>query len=190
VGGPGHLPEEALVIETDGMSAVMTSRLSTPRYVVGIGEVAIEAGPGGVIVTHALGSCVAVCIYDPGSRIGGLLHFLLPDSKINPARAQAQPFAFADAGIPRLFQTAYGRGLNKASCIVKLVGGAEVTGEGSKGSLGVGKRNALAARNLLWRNGVLVKGEALGGTTARTVTLYLEDGRLEISNGRDLIGTL
>jgi chemotaxis protein CheD len=189
VGGPGYLSEEAVVIETDGSAALMTSRRTMPRHVVGIGEAAIETGSG-VIVTHALGSCVAVCIYDPGAGVAGLLHFLLPDSKINPARAQAQPYAFADTGIPRLFQAAYSLGLNKGSCIVRLVGGAEVTGDGSKGSLGVGKRNALAARNLLWRNGVLVKGEALGGSTARTVTLHLDDGRLEISNGRDLIGTL
>jgi chemotaxis receptor (MCP) glutamine deamidase CheD len=74
--------------------------------------------------------------------------------------------------------------------VVKLVGGAEVTGDGTRASMGVGKRNALAARNLLWRNSVLVKGEALGGATARTVTLHLDDGRLEITNGRDLIGTL
>jgi chemotaxis protein CheD len=190
VGSPGYLSEEAVVIETDGSSALMTSRLTTPRHVVGIGEAAIEAGPGGVIVTHALGSCIAVCIFDPVSRVGGLLHFLLPDSRINPARAKTQPLAFADTGIPQFFQSAYAKGLNKKSCIVKLVGGAEVTGDGNKASMGVGKRNALAARNLLWRNSVLVKAEALGGATARTVTLYLEDGRLDITNGRDLIGTL
>jgi chemotaxis protein CheD len=133
---------------------------------------------------------VAICIFDPLSGIGGLLHILLPDSRINPARAQIQPLAFADTGIPMLFQSAYAMGLNKKSCIVKLVGGADVTGDGLKASMGVGKRNALAARNLLWRNGVLIQGEALGGSTARTVTLILADGRVEISNGRDLIGTL
>lgn len=178
------------MIETDGTSALMTSRRATPRHVVGIGEAAIEAGPDGVIVTHALGSCIAVCLYDPVTRIGGLLHFLLPESRINQARAQVQPHAFADTGIPLLFQSAYARGLNKKSCVVKLLGGADVTGDGTKASMGVGKRNALAARNILWRNSVLVKAEALGGSTARTVTLHLEDGRIEISNGRDLIGTL
>lgn len=178
------------MIETEGSAALMISRRTTPRFVVGIGEAAIETGPAGVIVTHALGSCIAVCIYDPVSGVGGLLHYLLPDSRINAARARTQPLAFADTGIPLFFQIAYARGLQKGSCLVKLVGGAEVTGDGAKASLGIGKRNALAARNLLWRNGVLVKGEALGGTDARTVTLHLEDGRLEISNGRDLIGTL
>jgi chemotaxis protein CheD len=176
------------VIELDGETLAVTRRPGGPRIVVGIGELAV--GTSGVIVTHALGSCVAVCLFDPVARVGGLLHFLLPESRINLARARVQPAAFADMGIPLLFQRAYALGLTKASCIVKLVGGSEVTGTSGAASLAVGKRNALAARNILWRNGVLVKGEALGGTIARTVTLSLADGRIEITNGRDHVGSL
>jgi chemotaxis protein CheD len=177
------------VIEMDRRSIFAIPYGSAARTVIGIGEMAIKSDSG-VLVTHALGSCVAVCVYDPASRVGGMLHFLLPEARINPARARLQPCAFADLGIPLLFQQAYAIGLKKASCIVRLVGGADVTGDGGSGSLGVGKRNALAARAILWRNGVLVKGEALGGSTARTVTLSLDDGRLEITNGRDHVGTL
>jgi chemotaxis protein CheD len=186
MGGSGHLSKEAHVIEAG--TATPPIGLQAPRHVVGIGECAV--GSSGVIVTHALGSCVAVCVYDPAAKVGGLLHFLLPESRINPARAASQPCAFADTGIPLLFQAAYARGLVKGSCVVRLVGGAEITGDGVKAALGVGKRNGLAARNLLWRNGVLVKGEALGGNLARTVTLHLDTGRIDISNGRDLIGSL
>jgi chemotaxis protein CheD len=190
MGGPGYLSKEAYVIEVDGRTTFVSGRGigASARVVIGIGEMAI-GGEGSVLVTHALGSCVAVCVYDPDTRVGGLLHFLLPEARINPARARTQPCAFADLGIPLLFQQAYARGLKKASCVVKLVGGADVTGEGGAG-FGVGKRNALAARSILWRNGVLVKGEALGGSSARTVALSLDDGRVEISNGRDHVGTL
>jgi len=177
------------VIEADGRTTFATPRGigTAARVVIGIGEMAI-GGEGSVLVTHALGSCVAVCVYDPVARVGGLLHFLLPESRINPARARTQPCAFADLGIPLLFQQAYTRGLKKTSCVVKLVGGADVTGDGA--GFAVGKRNALAARSILWRNGVLVKGEALGGSAARTVRLSLDDGRVEITNGRDHVGTL
>lgn len=177
------------MIEADGRTILEAPGVGGPRVVIGIGEMAV-GGDGGAIVTHALGSCVAVCLFDPVARVGGLLHFLLPDSRINPERARVQPCAFADLGIPLLFQQAYARGLLKASCIVKLVGGAEVTGDGTAGSFGVGKRNALAARSILWRNGVLVRAEALGGSVARTVRLSLEDGRVEITNGRDYVGSL
>ncbi len=57
------------------------------KHVVGIGELAISSGAADQIVTHALGSCIAVCLWDPVSNVAGLLHYLLPESKINPQRA-------------------------------------------------------------------------------------------------------
>jgi chemotaxis protein CheD len=157
------------------------------RVVVGIGEFAVCERANGSIITHALGSCVAVCLWDPVVKVAALVHVLLPDSRINPERAQAQPGAFADTGIPLLFRTAYEFGVQKARCRVRLVGGAAVTG-GS--DVGVGKRNVLAARQLLWRAGVLVEGEAVGGTDARTVSISVDDGRVQITNGRVLVQEL
>ena len=94
------------------------------RLVVGIGELAVSDYPDEVIVTHALGSCIAVCIFDPVAAVAAMLHFLLPDSRINEERARLQPAAFADTGIPLLFHTAYQYGLDKKRAIVKLAGGA------------------------------------------------------------------
>jgi chemotaxis protein CheD len=159
------------------------------RIVIGIGELAVTDHPGDVIVTHALGSCIAVCVWDPVVRVGGMLHFLLPDSRINPARAASQPDAFGDIGIPRLFQAAYAHGLEKGRAVVRLVGGAEIASNGS-GTINIGRRNVLMARQLLWKNGVLIKGEALGGTEARTVALSIQDGRLRITSGRDQLTDL
>lgn len=173
-------------------AAAVVARPVAPahRLVVGIGEFAVSNDQRSWIVTHALGSCVAVCIWDPVVSVGGLLHFLLPESKINPARAQAQPAAFADSGIPLLFQAAYGYGLDKKRCIVRLVGGADTTRNTLGSTLNVGRRNILAARNLLWRNGVMVRGEAVGGNDVRTVTLGIADGRVQISLGRELTDEL
>src|SRR6185295_13180935 len=91
------------------------------RVVIGIGEFAVSNRPGDVIVTHALGSCIAVCLYDPVTSVGGMLHFLLPEARINPDRAKQQPAVFADTGIPLLFQAAFERGLKKQRAIVHLV---------------------------------------------------------------------
>ncbi len=150
---------------------------------VGIGEFAVATAKDDMIITHALGSCIAVCIWDPTSLVAGLLHFLLPDSRINPQRAKDQPAAFADAGIPLLFQTAYRHGLQKNRCIVRLAGGAEMAGHGA--SFDIGKRNILAAKSLLWRNGVLIKAEDVGGRSVRTVNLHVADGRMQVTSGRE-----
>lgn len=152
------------------------------RLVVGIGELAVSDDPAASVVTHALGSCVAVCIWDPAALVGGLLHILLPDSKINPERASQQPAAFADTGIPLLFKTAYAKGLDKKRCRVKLIGGANVTSL-PPSEAAVGKRNVLAARSMLWRNGVLIERELVGGHDARTVTMRIGDGVTVIGSG-------
>ena len=81
---------------------------------IGIGEFAITTQPDAEIVTHALGSCVAVCLWDPVTKVAGMLHFLLPESKLNAERAARQPGTFADTGIPLLFQAAYKAGAVKA----------------------------------------------------------------------------
>ena len=151
------------------------------RLIIGIGELAVSNRPGDVIVTHALGSCIAVCLFDPSGPVAGMLHFLLPESTINPQRAEQQPAAFADTGIALLFRTAYEHGLIKKRAIVRLVGGAEMAQAGP--GFNTGRRNALAAKNVLWRNGVFVTGEDIGGTDARTLHLSVRDGRLQIFNG-------
>jgi len=151
---------------------------------VGIGEFAVSNQPDDLIVTHALGSCVAVCLFDPVAGVAAMLHFLLPESKINAERARDQPGAFADTGIPLLFQQAYRHGLDKKRAIVKLAGGAETVDKGTA-SFQIGRRNVLAAKNLLWRNGVFVRGEHVGGDIARTVHLATRDGRMQIFSGRE-----
>lgn len=158
------------------------------RIVIGIGEYAVSGRSEDVLITHALGSCIAVCIWDPRSQVAGLLHFLLPDSRINPARASEQPAAFADTGISLLFQSACGLGLLMTRCVVRLVGGAEVAGHGA--AFDIGRRNILAARNILWRNGVLIGGEAVGGKAVRTVTFPAGEGRVRITSGREQVQEL
>jgi chemotaxis protein CheD len=160
------------------------------RFVVGIGELAVSQSPDDVIVTHALGSCIAVCLWDPVVRVGGLLHFLLPEAKLNMERARKQPATFADTGITLLFQTAYTRGVDKKRCIVRLIGGAEVAGLQGVGALNVGKRNILIARQILWQNGVIVAGESTGGTIPRTVALRASDGVVEVRSGREMVAQL
>ena len=73
------------------IAEVVSDDTMTPRRVViGIGEFAVSDRPGDVIITHALGSCIAVCIYDPLTCVAGMLHFLLPEARINPDRAKQQ----------------------------------------------------------------------------------------------------
>jgi chemotaxis protein CheD len=158
------------------------------RIVIGIGEFVVTNNPDAEIVTHGLGSCVAVCLWDSVSHVAGMLHFLLPEAKLNPERAVRQPATFADSGIPLVFQAAYRAGAVKSRLHVHLLGGAAITG--GPAGLDVGRRNGLVAKKLLWQNGVLITGEALGGTDSRTVSLYAADGRVLVTRGRAVVQEL
>lgn len=160
------------------------------RHVVSIAELAVSNVAGDQIVTHALGSCIAVCIWDGESGVGGLLHFLLPDSAVDPQRAVQQPGTFADTGLESLFNHAYAVGLAKRRCRVRLVGGAEMRGRDRSSTFPVGYRNILAARSILWRLGLLIEGEATGGAVPRTVTFDLADGRVAVTSAGSAVEEL
>lgn len=159
------------------------------RLVIGIGELALADGPNQTIVTHALGSCVAVCLFDPVAGVAGMLHFLLPEAMINPERARQQPGAFVDTGLPLLLRAAARRGLERQRTLVSLVGGAGI-GEAADGALSIGRRNALAATYQAWRHGLFITSHDLGGNRVRTVHLSALDGRVRIFDGLEQVKEL
>ena len=145
---------------------------------VGVGDCKVSNAAESVLTTYALGSCIAVAIHDPVAAVGGLLHYMLPESSLNPEKASQNPFMFADTGIPLLFHAAYGLGAEKRRLVVRAVGGAQVMDE--NGVFNIGKRNHLALRKILWKAGVMLHGEEVGGTSSRTVRLEVDTGRFWI----------
>lgn len=158
---------------------------SGQRRVVRGGEVVVSTSTHDVLVSAPVGSCVAVCLWDP-SGVGGLLHFLWPDSKLDPARAESEPASFADTGLVLLFEQATSVGAEKRRCKVRLVGGADFPDRDESDRWA--KRNLLAARSVLWRSGVLLDGEEVGGTKVRRATLTVSDGRLSVTVDESLAG--
>jgi chemotaxis protein CheD len=143
--------------------------------VVGIGDCQVAKGAGVSLVAYALGSCIGIAIYDPACGVGGLLHYLLPNSKIDAERAAQNPFMFADTGIPALFHHAYAMGAEKNRLRVFVAGGAHVL---TSELFQIGKRNQLAMRRILWKAGVLISHEETGGVHSRTIRMDLDTGRI------------
>lgn len=149
--------------------------------VVGISDCKIGWDTEDLLITYALGSCIAVALYDPVAKVGGLLHYMLPDSALDRNKAQQNPFMFADTGIPRLLEAVKAAGGDGKRIIVQLTGGAQVLD--SQGVFQIGKRNYLAARRILWKAGILIAGEAVGGEVSRTTRLEVGTGRLWVREG-------
>jgi chemotaxis protein CheD len=144
--------------------------------VVGVGDGQVTSNPEHTLVTYALGSCIAVVVHDPVAGVGGLLHFMLPESNIDLVKAEKNPHMFADTGIPTLFRNAYALGADKKRMKVGVFGGAQVMEDASM--FNIGKRNHAALRKIFWKAGVFIHKEAVGGTTARTVRLEVGTGRM------------
>jgi len=148
--------------------------------VVDIADLKVSNDPDTILITYSLGSCIALAIYDPAARVGGLLHFMLPESALSPEKAQANPAMFCDTGVPRLFHAAYELGAQKSRLQVKVAGGAMLLDE--NGTFNIGKRNYLALRKLLWKNGVLIDAEDVGGSISRTVSVNLATGAVTVKS--------
>ena len=145
------------------------------KHTVGIADMKVSPAPEEVIITYALGSCLGITIYDPIVRVGGLLHVMLPTSTTDQAKAQKNPFMFVDTGVPRLFLESYKLGAKKERLIVKVAGGACLNKTEEEDHFQIGKRNFLMLRKLLWKNGVMIKAEDVGGQVARTMSLSCPD---------------
>ena len=148
--------------------------------VVGIGEYAVSKDPQSIIKTFALGSCVAVIMYDKIRKVGGLLHVALPDSKISNEKSEKLPGYFADTGLPILIDEMKKNGALLNNTWIKLVGGANVLN--TTYNFDIGTRNTLAIKKILWRNNLGAIAEDLGGTIARTCMLHIESGIIIINS--------
>lgn len=146
--------------------------------VINVGDMKVGRN-GDLLVTHALGSCLGLMVYDPALRVGGLLHAMLPLSQINQQKAQANPFMFVDTGVPALFKALYDLGGQKKRMIVKAAGCGNPLGKNEM--FKIGQRNYTVLKKLLWRNSVLLESEDVGGDRSRTVYFDLSTGRTIIS---------
>lgn len=151
-----------------------------------MGDMLVSNDVSAQLVTHSLGSCVGIAIYDPIAKVGGLLHAMLPDSTINRDRAASRPFMFVDTGMPAMFHAAYELGGSKLRMAVKFCGGAQFLDE--KKIFQIGKRNVEATFAMLARNAVKVAASETGGHESRTVRLDLANGKFTMEiTGKEIV---
>jgi chemotaxis protein CheD len=149
------------------------------QVTVEISDLRVSGNPEDVLVTYALGSCIAVIVHDPVRKAGGMIHYMLPLSEISPEKAKDKPAMFADTGIPELFRTMYGLGCDKKDLVVKVTGGGALYDD--KGLFNIGKRNYTVLRKMFWKAGVIIAAEDVGGAKSRTARLWVGDGRCTVS---------
>ena len=153
--------------------------------IVGISDIKITNNVEDVIITYALGSCIGITVYDPGAKVGGLLHYMLPDSMLDEQKAKQKPAMFADTGIPLLFKSCYAMGAEKKRMIVNAIGGASILDDAN--FFRIGQKNITAMRKIFWKNNVMIKAEDIGLNYNRTVRLEMRTGKVFVrSSGGEM----
>ena len=146
--------------------------------VVKVADLQVVAGEG-ELVTLGLGSCVAICLHDPVAKVAGMAHVLLPNKQLS--RTTDNPAKFPQSAVPLLVERMKALGADHARLSARLVGGASMFGNLTpSGAVQMGERNVVASRQVVEEQGIVITGEATGGTMGRSVRLQATDGALFI----------
>ena len=141
---------------------------------VGMADYKVGRAPD-TLISYGLGSCIGISLYDPQTKIGGLLHIMLPDS--NQSRANENRAKFADTGIPDMLNELIRMGAAKSRLVAKLAGGSQMFAFANASDImRVGLHNASASKEILKKLSIPIVGEDTGGNYGRTVQIDLSTG--------------
>jgi len=150
--------------------------MNKSNVTVGISDMAISTKPDDLVITYSLGSCLGVTVFDPETRVGGMVHCQLPNCTTeDKSKAISNPAIFVDTGVSLLFQKFFEVGGSRSRMIVKAAGCAAILDQ--NGFFRIGERNFTLFRKLLWKNNILLKGSETGGDISRTLVLEMATGR-------------
>jgi chemotaxis protein CheD len=143
-------------------------------------ETRVRINPGGHYVTSrgremlvtVLGSCVAACIRDPFAKIGGMNHFMLPQSDNGAWGIASASLRFGNFAMERLINDILSNGGSRQNLEIKVFGGASIIGNGAQ----VGLRNAEFVETYLREEGLPIAAANLRGAHARCIHYFPRNG--------------
>ncbi len=144
----------------------------------GPADFAVSRDPQAVLSAGPLGAGLGVCFYDPLARAGGLLHALLPDSRLDPSRAAQQPGMFVDTGLAALLQNVQNLGARAENLLVCVAGGGRILEE--EADFDIGGQNCAALEAWLAGPGLKIHAAAVAGQASRILRLNLATGQVRV----------
>ena len=124
----------------------------------------------GELISTTLGSCVAACVRNRVTGIGGMNHFLLPDSFEGNSQFWEEtlvsaPARYGNVAMERLINVVLGNNARRKDLEIKVFGGAKVL----RANIDIGERNSLFVKSYLRTEGLVISAQDLGGTAPRKV---------------------
>lgn len=134
-----------------------------------------------ILETQSLGSCLGIILYDPSTKIAGLSHIMLPDSK--NANVGNRPGKYADSAINEMLKQMLRLGADKSAIIAKIVGGACMfSGSTISEFMNIGARNVNATKKVLKELKIPLVSEDSGGKHGRTIEFHTDTGKVIIKS--------
>lgn len=158
----------------DGKRRFFDSRFGAVAVRVLPGEHYITGDPGEMIVT-VLGSCVAACIRDPQRHVGGMNHFMLPESKSGMWGEVSAAMRYGNYAMEVLINDILSHGGRRDRLEIKLFGGGNI----GNGNSTVGDQNARFVREYLRAEGLEWVAEDLGGPYPRRIHYFPVTGKVK-----------
>ncbi len=159
-------------IATSARGAELSARApdtgARPQLYLHAGQLAVAAEPTAIVTV--LGSCVAVCLWDPAARIAGVNHFLLPHHVERERSAR-----FGNVAVPQLVDAVVGAGATRSSLVAKVFGGASVLGA-IRHARRLGDENVELALHLLDEARIPVLDRDVGGDRGRKLVFVSDEG--------------
>lgn len=126
------------------------------------------------LVTTILGSCVAICLFDPILKVGGINHFMLP---LWNGQGLASP-KYGNIATDKLLEKMYIIGSKKGNLIAKVFGGGEVINTSIK-QFNIGERNIIIALELLDSFKIPINAKSVGGKYGRKIEYNTNTGEVK-----------
>jgi chemotaxis protein CheD len=136
-----------------------------------VGQIHVDVAPASI--STILGSCVAVCLYDRKSGIGGMNHYLLPFWNGNSLQSPK----FGNIAIPKLIESMLERGVDIKNIEAKIFGGASMNISASSNMM-IGEKNILVAREILKEYRIPIVAEDVGRENGRKIQFNLQNAKV------------
>jgi chemotaxis protein CheD len=141
-------------------------------------------GEDRVRIKTLLGSCVAICVWHPRLKVGGMTHCLLPTRDFLAAKGDAAASVtdselsgrYVDEALEIFFRQMRRAGTRPQDFVVKVFGGGKMFEFVDKTGITVGERNLQMMRTILEREGMEIAAQHVGGTGHRHVIFELWSG--------------
>ncbi|NQT71311.1 MAG: chemotaxis protein CheD [Chloroflexi bacterium] len=160
---------------------VTESCVQEKSIVANLGEIKVSGDPETVLSCLGVGSCIALCMYDPEAKIAGIAHIVLPKSN-DSARSRENATKYADIAIPELLQEMRRNGAVRSRLVTKIAGGSQMFKAASTNNFDTGTRNIESVRTVLAEEAIKIDGEDVGGNKGRTVRMFVGEGKVQVKS--------